>query len=265
MFGDSAEQDLDLYASIAAERPHQVLGIFIRDVSILVPTPSSKAPPISRSSSTLTSSSSSISNQDLLCASASHSRSPDASRSRSGTVDSVSSSSSSVRGKMSRLTSYVTPIAQPSTTTPPAVTPTGFKYAVREKVRGRLSRTNSLVNDPPSGTAEAPQPSVAGVYSEDTLDPLYASRPASPQFHPSLLGEGEALTDEPEQQPQQVDIEEAMTSARLKQLKQAEGFRTRFENAKRSLEPRGVPVHKFRDVEEVTGLLLDLARQERGE
>jgi len=32
LVGDSGEQDLELYASISVERPHQVLGVFIRDV-----------------------------------------------------------------------------------------------------------------------------------------------------------------------------------------------------------------------------------------
>lgn len=33
VFGDSGEQDLELYLSIALERPSQILGIFIRDLS----------------------------------------------------------------------------------------------------------------------------------------------------------------------------------------------------------------------------------------
>ncbi|KAF9219718.1 hypothetical protein BS17DRAFT_374303 [Gyrodon lividus] len=33
LVGDSGEQDLELYASLAAERPHQIAGVFIRDVS----------------------------------------------------------------------------------------------------------------------------------------------------------------------------------------------------------------------------------------
>lgn len=33
LFGDSAEQDLHLYTTLALARPHQVVGIFIRDVS----------------------------------------------------------------------------------------------------------------------------------------------------------------------------------------------------------------------------------------
>ncbi|KDQ50737.1 hypothetical protein JAAARDRAFT_211560 [Jaapia argillacea MUCL 33604] len=33
LIGDSGEQDLELYASIAAEKPEQILGVFIRDVN----------------------------------------------------------------------------------------------------------------------------------------------------------------------------------------------------------------------------------------
>ncbi|KIK81754.1 hypothetical protein PAXRUDRAFT_15067 [Paxillus rubicundulus Ve08.2h10] len=32
LVGDSGEQDLELYASLAVERPHQIVGVFIRDV-----------------------------------------------------------------------------------------------------------------------------------------------------------------------------------------------------------------------------------------
>jgi len=33
LFGDSGEQDLELYLNIARERPRQILGIFIRDIT----------------------------------------------------------------------------------------------------------------------------------------------------------------------------------------------------------------------------------------
>ncbi|KAI0788704.1 hypothetical protein C8Q75DRAFT_807439 [Abortiporus biennis] len=39
LVGDSGEQDLELYASIARERPNQVLGIFIRDANLDVVPP----------------------------------------------------------------------------------------------------------------------------------------------------------------------------------------------------------------------------------
>ena len=45
--------------------------------------------------------------------------------------------------------------------------------------------------------------------------------------------------------------EEAMSSARIKALKAAEAFRGRFDKAKKDLEPKGVPVVRFREVGEV--------------
>ena len=33
LIGDSGEQDLELYAAVARDRPEQILGIFIRDVN----------------------------------------------------------------------------------------------------------------------------------------------------------------------------------------------------------------------------------------
>ena len=36
LVGDSGEQDLELYAAVAAERPQQVLAVFVRDCSTIV-------------------------------------------------------------------------------------------------------------------------------------------------------------------------------------------------------------------------------------
>jgi hypothetical protein len=33
LFGDSGEQDLELYTSVSQSRPHQIIGIFIRDIT----------------------------------------------------------------------------------------------------------------------------------------------------------------------------------------------------------------------------------------
>lgn len=33
-FGDSGEHDLELYLSLAIQRPHQVIAIFIRDITV---------------------------------------------------------------------------------------------------------------------------------------------------------------------------------------------------------------------------------------
>ncbi|CAE6483465.1 unnamed protein product [Rhizoctonia solani] len=43
LVGDSGEQDLELYSALAEERPHQILAIFVRDVT--PPTPPPTAPP----------------------------------------------------------------------------------------------------------------------------------------------------------------------------------------------------------------------------
>ncbi|CAE6359224.1 unnamed protein product [Rhizoctonia solani] len=42
LVGDSGEQDLELYSTLAQERPHQILAVFIRDVT--PPTPPATAP-----------------------------------------------------------------------------------------------------------------------------------------------------------------------------------------------------------------------------
>lgn len=46
LVGDSGEQDLELYAQLAAERPRQILGVFVRDVHQggVVPVPDLKDP-----------------------------------------------------------------------------------------------------------------------------------------------------------------------------------------------------------------------------
>lgn len=81
--------------------------------------------------------------------------------------------------------------------------------------------------------------------SEDTLDPSVTA-PSSPKITPQMA-------EHPEEA-----AEEAMTSARIKQLKVAEAFRGRFEKAKRELEPKGVRVVKFREVGEVQEIVREL-------
>ncbi|CDZ96663.1 Domain of unknown function DUF2183 [Phaffia rhodozyma] len=325
LFGDSAEQDLDLYASIAFERPHQILAIIIRDVSVLVPASSTMSSARARSNSTLpsqssnTSSSSSTHTPDGLSLGSSGSSSPTkGTRPRSDTADffssGTSSSASSVRGRMSRLTSHVGSVS--SSLGPSTSIGTGaFSQAVKDKARSTRSRSSSLIGkgqktptmtsstastsvEQPEGpdmnlvdsklalgeqtlsssssssaslSSSSAQPTSqtenAGVYSEDVLDPLYASRPASPQFGASSMtasapvGASTTLDGVFTDEPQSLDIEEVMSSAMLKQIKQADGFRARFDAARDRLESKGVKVLKFRDVEEIEETLLDLAKQ----
>jgi hypothetical protein len=53
-------------------------------------------------------------------------------------------------------------------------------------------------------------------------------------------------------------VQEALTSAELKQKKRAAEFKGRFEAAKEKLEPKGVRVIKFGEVSEMEELVREL-------
>ncbi|KAG8733985.1 hypothetical protein FRC11_013823 [Ceratobasidium sp. 423] len=46
LVGDSGEQDLELYSALAEERPHQILAIFVRDVTPPTPPPTAPSSPV---------------------------------------------------------------------------------------------------------------------------------------------------------------------------------------------------------------------------
>jgi hypothetical protein len=46
LVGDTGEQDLELYSALAQERPHQIIGIFLRDVTPPTPPPTEPSSPV---------------------------------------------------------------------------------------------------------------------------------------------------------------------------------------------------------------------------
>lgn len=244
-----------LIFQVHADRSRQILGIFIRDVT--------SGPSRSSTGNTFASSSSTSSASSIRSDRSTPPASPSLAAITTGSVV----ESSSGPGRVHRIASAIRPGFTRSSTT--ATTPSRSRSNSLLAPAQALNPTNEPTwdalspNNPPFDLAiantslerqqQANNESTPPTVSESDLDPV-DNAPPSPKF------DAVAVTV-----PDEVVAEEAVSSARAKQLKRAEEFAGRFMKARSELGVKGVVVEKFREASEIEEIVHGLVFGKKGE